>query len=86
MYACWNIRGINDAIKQEDVKRFFSKSNVQLFALIEHRISREEEESFKRRVWPNRCLVFNRDNDNRGRICVVFKPASIEVLGMTRSD
>jgi hypothetical protein len=37
-FACWNIRGLNDPLKQGEVRKLISEHHVSLCGLVETRV------------------------------------------------
>ena len=58
--ASWNIRGISDPIKADDVRKICAENGISLIGLLETRVNSLNEDLIKQRIGPRWSFVVNR--------------------------
>ena len=84
-FGFWNMRGLNDPLKQREVRSFVNKNNLSIIGLVEHKI---KEINFCRitcSMFPFWSFVHNYSHSASGRICVGWDSSivSVDVLGQS---
>lgn len=69
----WNIRGFNKTIKQEVVRSWVRKNNLQFGCVIETRVKERKSEEIIKAVFDGWDSITNYEYHNLGRIWVVWK-------------
>lgn len=78
-FGCWNMRGLNDPIKQKEVTSFVRKNNMSLFGLLEHKIKDAKLSKIIDSMFPSWSVVHNSAIAPNGRICVVWDPSILNL-------
>ncbi|KAK9725294.1 hypothetical protein RND81_05G134400 [Saponaria officinalis] len=73
----WNVRGMNDPLKQQEVLEFLRKNKVDCGAIIETHIKSNHINTVKRRCFSRYSLVTNLESHSRGKIWVLWDPAVV---------
>lgn len=60
-FGFWNIRGLNDPIKQKEVKSFVKNNKLSLMGLIEHKIKEPKSSRVFGLLFPQWSSIFNFD-------------------------
>lgn len=76
---CWNVRGINRARKQEDVRNYINKLSVGLFSLPETKVKISNLGNRYQRMFVGWCFTSNSSYHKGGRIIVAWKAGSFNV-------
>lgn len=66
----WNIRGLNDPIKQKEAKSFVSSNKLSLVGFLEHKIKAVWADRITHFICPNWSFVNNYSQAALGRIFV----------------
>lgn len=78
-FGFWNIRGLNDPIKQKEAKFFVKNNKLSLVGLIEHKIKEPRAERIVIYICPNWHFTHNYTHAPIGRILVCCNPQDISV-------
>ncbi|XP_050229569.1 uncharacterized protein LOC126678717 [Mercurialis annua] len=83
----WNIRGMNEPLKQAEVRRLLAKNDISLAGIIETRVRRLNKDS----VWKNMKLydwnlIENYEFSDLGKIWIIYNKTRIKVLKIDSSD
>ncbi|XP_074298717.1 uncharacterized protein LOC141629643 [Silene latifolia] len=81
--ACWNIRGFNDKLKQEEVKSLLTLNNVDIFGLLETRVKAIKASRICRK-FSTYSILNNYQEHYNGRIWVFYKHTNITLRGVQR--
>lgn len=84
--ASWNIRGLNNPKKQEDIAIFLKKHRISLVCLLETKVKKEKEQQIANHIFRNWSWVTNANNDSKGRIWVAWLPNIYDVEIISVSD
>lgn len=71
-FGFWNTRGLNDPIKQKEVKSFVNKNKLSLLGLLEHKIKEDFASRIIKFVCPQWDFVNNYSHAPSGRIFCVL--------------
>jgi len=74
-FLTWNVRGLNDPTKQEDVKCFLHKQGVPLVALLETKVRRENVNQVVNKVFGGWQWDTNAEHVPKVRIWVAWQGA-----------
>ncbi|KAK9689389.1 hypothetical protein RND81_09G056400 [Saponaria officinalis] len=77
--SSWNVRGMNDPLKRQEVLDFLLRNKVDCGAIIETHIKSKHVSAIKRRYFSRYSLVKNLDSRSGGRIWVLWDPAVISL-------
>jgi hypothetical protein len=75
----WNIRGINNLLKQKEVRSFVRRVKVSLICLLETRVKVEKAEKIKENIVPGWGFLLNYDNHHLRRIWICWNKDVVEV-------
>lgn len=79
-FGFWNMRGLNDPLKQKEVRSFVSKNKLSIIGLVEHKV---KESNFNRifcSMIPFWSFVHNYTHSPNGRICIGWDPSLVKVI------
>lgn len=86
-FASWNIRGLNDLTKQDEVKKLISSNHLSLCGILETRVSRCNVVNVCNKVFYNWKWLSNSDMCSGGtRIVVGWDSSIIAVSFITQTD
>ncbi|XP_074265860.1 uncharacterized protein LOC141588311 [Silene latifolia] len=77
--SSWNIRGLNDPIKQQEVKSYLAKNKVEVFGLLETRVKLLNSAEIIRK-FPFYSVLNNYSHHYNGRIWVFLDSRKITLL------
>ncbi|KAK9698111.1 hypothetical protein RND81_08G083400 [Saponaria officinalis] len=77
--SSWNVRGMNDPLKQQEVLDFLKRHKVDCGAIIETHIKAPSVHAVKRRLFQNYSLVTNLDSHPCGRLWVLWDPSTVNL-------
>ena len=75
----WNIRGMNNSLKQHEVVDFFWKNKLDLFCILETRIKAHKFNSIVRRKFKNFNIIHNYNAHINGRIWIIWNSSQINI-------
>lgn len=75
----WNIRGLNNCVKQHEVRKFITSHNIKLFSLLETRVKAPKMGQVYTHLCPGWCFTHNNSCHSNGRIVVGWWPESYQV-------
>lgn len=84
--ASWNIRGLNNPSKQEDVKIFLKTSNVGLVAFLETKVSLPNLAEVVHRKCLGWDWTHNAETNKRGRLLICWKPIHYQFQALHRTN
>lgn len=84
--AFWNIRGLNDPIKQNGVNEFILKNKVKLIGLLETKVGRDNICEVKNRINPHLDYDENLDQAPYGRIIIMWNPQECKVTTIRKTE
>lgn len=82
----WNVRGLNDPLKQKEVKNFLNKSHISYIALFETRVRRTNVAKIRKRFGIDWQWEDNNDFSPRGRIWFGWRPGEVKVQVLSKSE
>ena len=75
----WNVRGLNNKTKQNEVRNFISSHNVKLFSLLETRVKAHNLGSVYTNIFSGWCFTHNLTCHENGRILIGWCPITFTV-------
>ncbi|KAL9236872.1 hypothetical protein vseg_011492 [Gypsophila vaccaria] len=76
--SSWNIRGLNDPLKQQELSRFLLLNKIDCCAVVETKIKAQKVKCIAAK-FKGYFVVTNNDAYTHGRICVLWKPAALSL-------
>ncbi|GAV92701.1 LOW QUALITY PROTEIN: Exo_endo_phos domain-containing protein/DUF4283 domain-containing protein, partial [Cephalotus follicularis] len=76
--TCWNIRGINNPIKQREVKSLILKHNIAFLGILETRVRAVNKDSVARNLGRGWRVVTNHTHSLLGRIWISWNPREVQ--------
>ncbi|GAV58353.1 Exo_endo_phos domain-containing protein [Cephalotus follicularis] len=76
--ACWNIRGLNDPIKQREVKSLILNNNITFMGLLETRVRARNKDRVAQGLPRGWKSFTNHVHSLLGRIWVLWNPISVQ--------
>lgn len=84
--ATWNIRGLNQASKQKEVKDFIKEEEIELFVALETHVRKKKVDIIAGKVFPNWEWHSNSLQSDRGcRLLLGWNQDKIKVMVITQS-
>ncbi|XP_074277583.1 uncharacterized protein LOC141601217 [Silene latifolia] len=74
-FAVWNIRGLNDSLKQLEVGRLLSNNKIDVFGLVETHVKTHKEDGIMSQ-FPNYVVV---SNNIQGRVWLFYNPSTVVI-------
>ncbi|XP_052177673.1 uncharacterized protein LOC127791740 [Diospyros lotus] len=84
--AAWNVRGLNQAPKQFEVRSFISSQKLMFIALLETRVQERHAADVSHNIMPSSKWDFNYDTCDGGRIWIGYDPNALSVRTLFKSD
>ncbi|XP_052180824.1 uncharacterized protein LOC127794010 [Diospyros lotus] len=84
--VAWNVRGLNQAPKQFEVRSFISSQKLTFVALLETRVQERHAADVSHNVMPFWNWDFNYDTCDGGRIWIGYDPNALSVQTLLKSD
>ncbi|XP_074288300.1 uncharacterized protein LOC141613464 [Silene latifolia] len=75
----WNIRGMNNPSKQNEIKRFLAMNKVGLFGILETKIKSRNWNKVTNNICSNLAICTNSNLHPGGRIWIIWDPVLFEV-------
>ncbi|KAK1279157.1 hypothetical protein QJS04_geneDACA021350 [Acorus gramineus] len=82
----WNVRGINNKVKQLDIGKYLQDHRAPLIALLEHKLSSSTVELAKTRIFGRQSSVFSHSHDGGGRIWLLWRKDEVQVDVLRGTD
>ena len=76
-FASWNIRGLNDPLKQREVRSFVKSQALVFICLVETRVRAPNNERIFNSVFPGWKLFHNYEHALLGRIWICGNPEKV---------
>lgn len=64
----WNTRGLNDPLKQVEVRKLINSSSLKFCGLVETRVKASYKERIRNNIMPGWSFLDNYNNHELGRI------------------
>ena len=77
--SSWNVRGLNQTHKQDEVRRFISANRLSLLGILETKVSSGRKDQLARKLLPNWTFLYNYSNNSNGRIWAAWDPAILSI-------
>ena len=75
--ASWNIRGLNDPLKQREVRSFVKSKAIDLICLVETRVRAPNRDRIFSSLFPGWRLFHNYEHALLGRIWICGNPEKV---------
>ncbi|XP_074296875.1 uncharacterized protein LOC141627532 [Silene latifolia] len=75
--SSWNIRGLNDPLKQQEVLNFLLGHHVDCGAVLETHIKRDKASQIAKKIFSNFSRLDNYDEHYNGRIWILWNPRTV---------
>lgn len=85
-FGSWNLRGLNDPIKQKAAKDFLNKNQLSLIGLIEHKIKTPNIRRITNYICPHWQTTDNSVHAPIGRILLAWNPAVLTITVLTKAS
>lgn len=86
LFWSWNIRGLNDPLKQKEVRNWIREQKLSFCGLVETKVKAVNKEKILRSIAYQWEAVYNYDSSPRGRIRVCWDPSAVQVAVIGQSD
>ena len=84
--AAWNIRGLNDPLKQTELKSFVRVHSLSVVCLLETRIRESNKDRIFTSIFPGWNLLHNYDHALLGRIWVCWNRSVVNSTAILCTD
>lgn len=85
-FGCWNMRGLNDPIKQKEVRSFVTINKLSFLGLVEHKIKEPNASKILTSMLPFWNFVHNYVQAPNGRIIVAWDPTAVDINILDKSS
>lgn len=85
-FGFWNLRGLNDPIKQREAKLFIKNNNLSLIGLLEHKVKEANAKRILNFICPHWHFAHNYNFAPIGRILVCWDPQILTVNVLNQSS
>lgn len=85
-FGFWNLRGLNDTLKQKEAKKFINNNKLSLIGLLEHKIKEVNAKRVLNFICPQWHFAHNYDHAPIGRIFVCWDPHKCDVNVLGKSN
>ncbi len=84
-FGCWNLRGLNDPLKQTAAKTFLRNNELSLVGFVEHKVKEPNLSRVMNFICPHWQYAHNFGHSPLGRILVCWDPhlVTVKVLNMS---
>lgn len=82
----WNIRGLNSPAKQEDVRVFLRQQKIGMIAFLETKVQHKNIQQVAAKICPKWEHVHNTEENERGRILILWQPRYYQFRPLFHSD
>ena len=80
--AAWNIRGLNDPLKQKEMGTFFRVHSLSVVGILETRVSASNKDKIFTSIFSGWGLLHNYDHALLGRIWVCWNPTVVSIAAI----
>ncbi|KAK9668977.1 hypothetical protein RND81_13G100400 [Saponaria officinalis] len=84
--SSWNIRGLNDPLKQVEVKFFLRKYKVDVLGLLETRVREHKAAAIFKKSFSSYKVINNYSHHCNGRIWVIYNPRTVTISSTLMHD
>ncbi|GAV92781.1 Exo_endo_phos domain-containing protein [Cephalotus follicularis] len=75
--STWNVRGLNDPSKHNEVRHFLRSNNISLFGLLESKVRFHNQDKVVRGINKHWLYTSNHNASLSGRVVVVWNPSAL---------
>ncbi|KAK9705648.1 hypothetical protein RND81_07G073300 [Saponaria officinalis] len=79
IFSSWNIRGLNDPLKQQEVMSLLQHCRIDVLGLVETRVKLRRSEGIIKGRFPAYQVICNYDSHSNGRIWVLGRKSSVHL-------
>ena len=79
-FASWNIRGLNDPLKQKEVRSFVESHDLDFACILETRVRSSNKDRNFNSLFPGWRLFHNYDHALLGRIWICGNPERVNIV------
>ena len=83
--VAWNIRGLNDPLKQKELSVFVRVHSLSVVCILETRVRNSNKDRIFTSILPGWGWLHNYDHALLGRIWVCWNPSVVSIASMHRS-
>lgn len=80
----WNVRGLNKAYKQKELKVVIKENKIGLLAILEHRVVEKLETKIIQKIAQGWRWISNASSNNKGRTWIIWDPRRIDFVLLTK--
>jgi hypothetical protein len=77
--GCWNVRGLNQPLKQHGIREFLSKNKVDIMGLLETKLNKSTLERMMVNRLKNWKVIDNFHTHQGGRIAIIWNPQRVDI-------
>lgn len=77
--GCWNIRGLNDPLKQVEVSNLIRNNNIKICGLVETLVQESNKDIIRNNILPSWMYSDNYSYHALGRIWLLWDPVSVKI-------
>ncbi|KAG5548914.1 hypothetical protein RHGRI_014320 [Rhododendron griersonianum] len=85
-FGFWNLRGLNDPLKQREAKNWVFKNKLSLVGLIEHKVREPKVPTMIKSMFPLWNFVSNHPSSTMGRLLICWNPLVFHVQVLCQSS
>lgn len=85
-FGCWNLRGLNDPLKQSEARKWVKNNNLSLVGLIEHKIKEPKAQKIVNIMFPHWHAANNFPQGPLGRILLCWDPLILAIQVLAQSS
>jgi hypothetical protein len=85
-FGFWNLRGLNDPLKQREAKNWVINNKLSLIGLLEHKIKEPKVSRVVNTVLPQWSFVSNHSSSPMGRLLICWNPLVFNVQVLSQSS
>lgn len=85
-FGCWNLRGLNDPLKQSEARKWVKNNNLSLVGLIEHKSKEPKAQNIVNIMFPHWHAANNFALGPLGRIPLCWDPLILAIQVLTQSS
>lgn len=86
LFGCWNIRGLNDPLKQSELQKFIIQKDVSFMGIVETKVRDENINSVCNYVAKDWSFETNFGTATSGRILIMWNSDVLDVRVLCRTD
>ncbi|GAV92923.1 Exo_endo_phos domain-containing protein [Cephalotus follicularis] len=84
--ATWNVRGLNNPSRHNEVRHFVSSNSISLLGILESRVRAHNMDRIAKSLNKNWMYTSNHETSLSGRIVVVWDPAILSFVPLLKNE